>query len=302
MLVDARPWAKLNMYPLPSGELAVRPGLRRLATPSASRKFVGGFSVINPFTPEVWHYVFDVATTAPLNLKLTIYDEDFVAWQTFTVGANVDPRVITYAVVAEQLLICSPDFPTIFGMVGSGVRLAVKVDPDTAALTALEVPRGIVTAWNNRAVIADGNFIYVSDAVADSGGDVRTFVAQNKNGLPGPVFGIHQAAGGALVAVTQAGVYGLDGSASAVDILDPQGTAWQKLNHHESFTFGSSCVVRGRVYGLTRKGYMLVDTESEREEQLNDPRLPRLYGPRICLLYTSPSPRDGATSRMPSSA
>ena len=27
----------------------------------------------------------------------------------------------------------------------------------------------------------------------------------------------------------------------------------------------------------------------------------RLYA-RICLLYTSPSPRDGATSRMPSSA
>ena len=24
--------------------------------------------------------------------------------------------------------------------------------------------------------------------------------------------------------------------------------------------------------------------------------------PKICLLYTSPSPRDGATSRMPSSA
>ena len=27
-----------------------------------------------------------------------------------------------------------------------------------------------------------------------------------------------------------------------------------------------------------------------------------LIGPNGCLLYTSPSPRDGATSRMPSSA
>ena len=28
----------------------------------------------------------------------------------------------------------------------------------------------------------------------------------------------------------------------------------------------------------------------------------RTYGVNSCLLYTSPSPRDGATSRMPSSA
>ena len=27
-----------------------------------------------------------------------------------------------------------------------------------------------------------------------------------------------------------------------------------------------------------------------------------MYIPSVCLLYTSPSPRDGATSRMPSSA
>ena len=31
-------------------------------------------------------------------------------------------------------------------------------------------------------------------------------------------------------------------------------------------------------------------------------RLLRSYGPKTCLLYTSPSPRDGLLSRMPSSA
>ena len=30
--------------------------------------------------------------------------------------------------------------------------------------------------------------------------------------------------------------------------------------------------------------------------------LPALYEPKFCLLYTSPSPRDGLLSRMPSSA
>ena len=47
--------------------------------------------------------------------------------------------------------------------------------------------------------------------------------------------------------------------------------------------------------------------------KMDDKHLPRLfevarhikeeiYGNRICLLYTSPSPRDGLLSRMPSSA
>ena len=39
-----------------------------------------------------------------------------------------------------------------------------------------------------------------------------------------------------------------------------------------------------------------------RAEYRNGAQLPRFEGDKACLLYTSPSPRDGATSRMPSSA
>lgn len=279
--IDTRAWAKLNMYPLNSGELAVRPGLRRLYAPDGGRKFVGGFSVQNPYTPEVWHYIFDVLVGVAADLRLRIVDEDFVTWQTFSLGVNADPRVITHAIVQEQGIIASPDFPTLFFMVGSGAIFAKKVASDNVNTTAIEVPRGICCAWNNRVVIADGPSLFVSDPVATGGGDVRTYVNQNQNSRDGAVFGLHVSAGGALVALTSKGVFGLDGSATAVQIVGASNTAWTTLNHHESYTHASSCVIRGRVYALTRAGYMLVDTENDTEEVLDDPRLPRRYGPRI---------------------
>ena len=56
----------------------------------------------------------------------------------------------------------------------------------------------------------------------------------------------------------------------------------------------------------------LLDIINKNEQQQNSSmgngvaiahaQLPRLTRPIICLLYTSPSPRDGLLSRMPSSA
>ena len=48
----------------------------------------------------------------------------------------------------------------------------------------------------------------------------------------------------------------------------------------------SYSIVRGEILGFL-------------EDKLLRKHLPRMFS---CLLYTSPSPRDGATSRMPSSA
>ena len=52
-----------------------------------------------------------------------------------------------------------------------------------------------------------------------------------------------------------------------------------------------------------------VTTQSETTQQPEKAIRPKgkwfgrgIYGSKDCLLYTSPSPRDGATSRMPSSA
>ena len=44
-----------------------------------------------------------------------------------------------------------------------------------------------------------------------------------------------------------------------------------------------------------------ISTDRLRKEVAKDPTLSRLL-PYVCLLYTSPSPRDGLLSRMPSSA
>ena len=48
------------------------------------------------------------------------------------------------------------------------------------------------------------------------------------------------------------------------------------------------------------KGYVKVEIGLARGKKLHDKR--ETIKNRDCLLYTSPSPRDGATSRMPSSA
>ena len=47
--------------------------------------------------------------------------------------------------------------------------------------------------------------------------------------------------------------------------------------------------------------FFMVSTTFSKESQLNL-RLPTSDLPLDCLLYTSPSPRDGLLSRMPSSA
>ena len=179
--VDVRTWGKANLWPLASGELAVRPGLRRVLSPDGSRVFVGGFSVLNPFTGECWSYVFDCTSSVstPRDLRLRVYDEDWQIFQTLSLNINTVPRAITHCVVEGQILICSPDMPTLWGLVGSN------------------------------------------------------------------------------------------------------GTAWQILNHSESYTFASSCVVNGRVFALSKDGYRLVDVENNDDTMLSDMVAPRQFGPRL---------------------
>ena len=57
--------------------------------------------------------------------------------------------------------------------------------------------------------------------------------------------------------------------------------------------------------GVLRDSERAVDTESEAERETEDARERESKRERereSCLLYTSPSPRDGLLSRMPSSA
>jgi len=274
-------WSKLNVYPLQSGQFAARPGLRRIHTPDAGRNFVGGFSVLNPYTSEIWHYLFDVVSASTTALRLRIVDEDFVTWQEFPLGVNVDPRIITHAVVEGEIVITSPDFDTVWGLIGSGVIFAKKVASDNPATTAIDIPRGICSSWCNRVVIANGASLFISDPISATGGSARTFVGQNQNQRPAPVFGLHEGAGGLLVVLTSRGVYGLDAAAAATGIVGSNGTDWRLLNHHETYNYASSANIRGRVFALSRGGYLLVDIENNEEEGLDDVMAPRAYGPRV---------------------
>jgi hypothetical protein len=281
MKVDASSWHKVNLWTHPSGELCVRPGLRRIYTPESGRKLVGGFSVTNSYTPEVWHYVFDVATTARLDLKLRVLDETFQTVQVLAINADVVPRVITHAIVEGMGLICSPDFPTIFFVVGVGLRFAESVESANGTQTAIAVPRGICTAWCNRVVICDGRSMFVSDPVAATGGDVRTFIGANQQQRPGVIYGVHEARDGDLVVLTSSGVYALAADATVDQIIG--GAIWRLVNHTIATSYASSCTVRGRVYALTRDGWALVDTETDKETRLSEPLMPRALFARVSL-------------------
>lgn len=290
--VDVSEWAKVNLWRRPSWELAVRPGLRRVYTPDSGRVIVGGFSILNKYSNETWHYVFDVADSGSRDLRLRILDDNFVVFQVLLINADAVPRVITYAVVEGQIVISSPDFPTLWGLVGSGMRIATKEESDEAGVTELAVPRGIVSSWCNRVVIGSGSSLFISDPVASTGGSPRTFRAANQNARPATIYGLHEGAGDMLVVVTAAGTYGLDSAASAVAEVGSNETPWRVLSHHPATSYGSSCVSRGRVYALSVRGWVAVDVEDGEEQNVSEPVMSRAYGPRIesedyrsCRLY-----------------
>lgn len=283
MNVDVTGWAKRNIWRTNAGHLCVRPGLRRLTAPGEGRKWVAGFSVQNPWTLEFWHYIADV-TSNNTDLVVRILDDNFVEWQSLQLGVDGVPLGFSYGVVQGEIMIGGIGMPTLWGFVGGPLILAEKVASDNPSTTAINVPQGIVAAVLNRIVIADGLNLFISDPVAVTGGSPRTFVAQNQNQRPGIIFGVHQGAGGQLVCVTAAGVWGLDPSAFAVQIVGSNGTDWRLLNHAEAASYQSSANVKGRIYGLTKRGMALIDVENDDEETLNDPAAPRRYGPRVVSL------------------
>lgn len=281
-VVDLRPFAKRNCWSTLDGQLCVRPGLRRIYAAESGRTIVAGFTVRNETSGEVWHYVFDVASTGAKALKLRILDEDFQTFQVFALNVDVEPRGVSHAITNGQITICSPDFPTLWGLVGSSVRYAEPV-ASVSLSTVLAIPRGICTEWAGRCVIFDGRNMFVSDPIAVTGGSPQTYIAENQNQRPGIVYGAHEGAGGMLILVTSAGVYGLDSSAAAVGVVGSHGADWRLLNHHQATSYDSSCVVGGRVFALTRSGWAVVDTDSQEEYVTTEPSASRAFGSRFAL-------------------
>lgn len=273
---DMRSWGSHNMWLDPAKNLRVRPGLRRMWTVDSGRDVVGGFSVFNYHTDESWHYIFDVdrqasATSNQVDCRLKVYDEDWIEIQELALYADRIPRDITHAIIGEGgfIAISSPDFPTLRGLVGGGVRVAEKVAGDI--LTPVDVPRGLCCRWANRLVICEDNLMYVSDPVAGTGGDPFTFVAPNILDRMGKIIGVHSTQDDLLVVVTTRGVWGFPGEAAAEADIADSGARWMHIQDYEGTTYRSSCVSRGKVYGLTKNGFRRLDIREPSEVDINDP-------------------------------
>lgn len=129
----------------------------------ASSVLCAGFSLESQNTGEVCHYLFlqDVPT---LHVQMHMVDEEFNLLDTYSCGVMPRSPRITCAQQLGHILINGPSMHApLYGIACGGVITAVKVasiNPDT---TAIEIPRGICSAWGDRVVIAQGNLVFVSD-------------------------------------------------------------------------------------------------------------------------------------------
>lgn len=275
-VVDVRGWAARNIWPNPAGELAVRPGLRKVYSAASGRRIVGGFSLRVPATMEMAHYIVDVATSGSADCKIRVLDETLTEQYVLEVGNGV-PEVITHAEALDQVLISSPQLPTAWGYIGGPLVVADKATRE--GFTTIAIPRGLVTAWAGRAVFASGstiNFSLTSTVVSPNG--IRQLLGENQLNIGSPVVGLHVSARGSLIVVTQAGVYALPvGAAEAGRVI---GT-WQKLTDYQGARFGTTTKAAGRLFGLSARGFVVADAEGGQEVSLDDPPIPRVMCDRI---------------------
>lgn len=250
IVADPKTWQTRNCV-MRRGQLRVRNGLRRVL--DIASDVVACRSVRVPETHETWH-LFVLASGS-----VRVYDDDLTLLFTH-VATTANVRTASFAVQADQIVISSPDFPTIHGVLGSGLeRMRVK-DSVNPVTTAIAPPAGVCVAWANRVVIAQDSFIFISDAQ-----EPRTYVPQNVSRIPtgSPVYGLHVSADGALIAVCATGVWALPEDAPTVGQEALQ--IWSKLNDHVFLDYDTSCVSRGTVWGVTRDGLRQLFPQQGRE-------------------------------------
>lgn len=263
MNVDISNWNKRNVDVLPSGELCVRQSFKRLSSTFLSLIMVRAWTVKCQTTDVIWHYI--MTNDATNGVRIFILDENEQQIQIYSYNTFVTPRDVTLSVIEDQLIICSPDLPAVWGIVGSGLVLATSVDSVNTMTTALEnIPQGIAVAWAGRNVIATRETLYFSDALYP-----RTYTGQNAVDPPGgSIYGLHVSAGGALIVCTTNGVYALpeDAAASGQIVIG----IFSKLTDYECINYKTTTVCKGRVYGLTQRGYRLIDEKDGHEVYLDE--------------------------------
>jgi hypothetical protein len=263
MNFDISNWDKRNVDVLPSGELCVREEFRRISSTFTGLQVLAGWTIKCQTTDVVWHYI--VTLSSSLGVQLYIVDENQVTIQLFTYNSFTPPKDVSLSVIEDQVMICSPDLPALWGIVGSGVVIATSqasVNTMTTALT--DIPMGIAVSWAGRNVIATREAMYFSDALYP-----RTYVGQNAIDPPGgSIYGLHVNAGGALIVCTTTGVYALpeDAAASGQIVIG----IFSKLTDYECINYRTTASCKGRVYGLTKRGYRVVDDKGSDEVMLDD--------------------------------
>lgn len=265
LTVDVSRWANRNLWPLSSGEIAVRPGLNSLLA-AGSGFFVGGGSIQNQRTDEAFHYLvttdFNYATPT-----LSVYDENFTLLQSIALATSRRPRAVCVNQVVDQVIVSSPDFPTYWGVVGGGLVRMTQGTSEIDGRSLINPPRGLSVSWGDRCVIASDNLVYFSDPTLP-----RVFDPANAVDPPGgAVYGMHVSEAGSLILCTTSGVYSLsiDAAASGYIVLG----VWQKVTDFACHNYQTTCHVRGELFGLSQRGYRRIDSEGSKEVLLDDPRL-----------------------------
>lgn len=266
--VSCSGWDHRNTQVLSSGERCVRESFESLTTGT----FHGGFSVADPKTNIVWHYIVE---TLSGEVVIRVRDTGFNVLFGLSLGTSVIPREVTHAIVGDEILICSPDFPPVWGLLGSGLIFAEKQDSVNPTTTAVDIVRGICVAWGGRAVLTDGEALYFSDALYP-----RTFVVENIVDPPGDrIMAMHVNAGGALILVTSNGVWAIGEDAAAGGQLVVG--AYSKLSDYRAHNHRCSCSINGRILGLVPQGYKYVDQATDDAASISEKVLPRTSGSRV---------------------
>lgn len=269
---DLRTWNNRNAWLLPSGELCVRPGLRREQASTTGYIYVGAFTTTVPGIDEKHHYLFEQNETTKA-VRLLVVDEDLRELFRLDLGTTKRPRAVTHAETLNEILISSPDFAPLWGVNGAGIVPAVKEPSDNEDNTpAIPIPAGgLCLSWGDRAVIMERESIYISDPVAATGGSPRTFIGFNQQWRAGFIYGGHVSSSGMLIACTTQGVFGLSPDAVATGQIVAGG--WRQLSTHQTHRYRSTAMWSGRLYGLTRRGLRLIDQEGGPEVPLDEPYL-----------------------------
>lgn len=256
-----------------SGDLVVRDAFRSLLSAPSGYEFVAGFSLKSPNTGDTWHYLFERQISTSL-VTLKVYDEQLNVIKTLSVGPVSSKRVHVYVASISspttanlELLITSPHFNSIYGIVGGGLQIAETVASVNPNTTAVDVPNGVCVGVNGRIIIGRGRNLFISDAKKP-----RTYVGVNIGGLHGVIYSIHDLQGGTVGVVTDKGTWILP--ADAFFSGQTAQAVFQKLSDYSATDYGQTAVVDDRLFGLSENGIREITADSE-EYSLAEEIVPR---------------------------